>query len=81
MAVDTREKRMSMLNFGAGSHLHVTFEVDGAVDLDDRQHLLDCYSGVAFGSPAAGRIMSSSAGAGGLAGLGGLAGPGGGLAG
>ena len=51
MAVDTREKRFSMLNFGDGTHVHVTFEADGAVDLDDRQHLLDCYSGIAFGAP------------------------------
>ena len=48
MAIDTREKRMSMLNFGDGSHSHVSFEANGTVDLDDRQHLLDCYSGIAF---------------------------------
>jgi hypothetical protein len=48
MAIDTREKRFSMLNFGNGTHIHATFEADGAVDLDDRQHLLDCYSGIAF---------------------------------
>ena len=51
MAVDTREKRFSMLNFGDGTHIHATFEADGTVDLDDRQHLLDCYSGIAFGEP------------------------------
>lgn len=49
MAIDTREKRFSMLNFGDGGHVHATFEADGTVDLDDRQHLLDCYSGIAFG--------------------------------
>ena len=48
MAIDTREKRFSMLNFGDGTHVHATFEADGTVDLDDRQHLLDCYSGIAF---------------------------------
>ena len=48
MAIDTREKRFSMLNFGDGNHFHATFEADGTVDLDDRQHLLDCYSGIAF---------------------------------
>lgn len=53
MAVDTREKRFSMLNFGDGNHLYATFEADGAVDLDDRQHLLDCYSGIAFAAPTA----------------------------
>lgn len=51
MAIDTREKRFSMLNFGDGTHVHATFEADSSVDLDDRQHLLDCYSGIAFGSP------------------------------
>ena len=51
MAIDTREKRFSMLNFGDGTHLHATFEADSSVDLDDRQHLLDCYSGIAFDAP------------------------------
>lgn len=51
MAIDTREKRFSMLNFGDGAHIHATFEADGAVDLDDKQHLFDCYSGIAFGGP------------------------------
>ena len=50
MAVDTLEKRFSMLNFGAGDHSHLTFQVDGTIDLDDRQHLLDCYSGIVFAS-------------------------------
>jgi hypothetical protein len=52
MSVDTREKRFSMLNFGDGTHVHATFEADGAIDADDRQHLLDCYSGIAFAAPA-----------------------------
>ena len=61
MAVDTAEKRFSMLNFGDGSHIHVTFEVDGSIDLDDRQHLLDCYSGIGFDNPvaAAGPVAGS----------------------
>lgn len=48
MAIDTAEKRYSMLNFGAGPTLHLLFEADSAVDADDRQHLLDCYAGIAF---------------------------------
>ena len=48
MPVDTAEKRFSMLNFGDGTNVHLLFQVDGAVDLDDRQHLLDCYSGILF---------------------------------
>ncbi len=47
MAVDTRQKRMSMLNFGDGTNLHVLWEPDGTVDADDRLHLLDLYSGIA----------------------------------
>lgn len=58
MAVDTREKRFSMLGFGDGTHIHVTFEADSSVDLDDRQHLLDCYSGIAFAGGAAGGATS-----------------------
>ncbi len=54
MAVDTRQKRMSMLNFAEGSTTHVLFEADGTVDLDDMQHLLDCYSGIAFNSTVVG---------------------------
>lgn len=40
-----------MLNFGDGTHMHATFEADGSVDLDDRQHLLDLYSGIALAAP------------------------------
>ena len=60
MAIDTREKRFSMLNFGDGTHIHATFEADGAVNLDDRQHLLDCYSGIAFAAPGGVTIMSQT---------------------
>ena len=59
MAVDTAEKRFSMMNFGDGTTLHPLFEVDGAVDLDDRQHLLDCYSGIAFASTAVGLVAGT----------------------
>jgi hypothetical protein len=52
MAIDSREKRFSMLNFGDGTHVHATFEADASVDLDDRQHLLDLYSGIALASPS-----------------------------
>jgi hypothetical protein len=47
---------MSMLNFGDGTTLHVLFEADGTVDLDDRQHLLDLYSGIALGAPVAAAV-------------------------
>ncbi len=48
MAIDSKEKLLSMLNFGDGSTLHTLFEADGSVETDDKQHLLDCYSGIAF---------------------------------
>lgn len=55
MAIDSRERRFSMLNFGDGTHIHATVEADGTIDLDDRQHLLDCYSGIAFAGGAVAR--------------------------
>ena len=55
MAVDTRQKRMSMVSFGDGVVNHVLFEADaGGVKADDRLHLLGLYSGIALDSPAAG---------------------------
>ncbi len=51
MAIDTAEKRFSMLNFGSTGTVHLLFEPDGAVDADDRAHLLDLYSGIALGAP------------------------------
>jgi hypothetical protein len=59
MAVDTAEKRFSMMNLG-GSSPDILFEPDASVDLDDRQHLLDCYSGIAFGAPG-GVVLISQA--------------------
>ncbi len=54
MAVDTPHKRFSMINL-VTQHMHVypLFVEDGSVGLDDRQHLLDKYSGIAFDNPAA----------------------------
>ncbi len=54
MAIDTKEKRFSMLNFGDGTTLHLLPDPDGTIDSGDRQHLLDCYSGIAFGGAPAG---------------------------
>ncbi len=58
--IDTAEKRFSMLNFGDGAHLHVMFEPDGAVDLDDRQHLLDLYAGIALGGAVTPSLQRTS---------------------
>jgi hypothetical protein len=52
MAIDTRQKRFSIMNFSrAGPHVAL-FEADGTVDADDREHLLHLYSGIALASPA-----------------------------
>lgn len=56
MAVDSAEKRYSMIAFGDADQ--IIFEVDAAVDLDDRQHLLGCYSGIAFSGAVSGLIMN-----------------------
>lgn len=55
MAIDTIRKRISMLSFADGTTVYGTlFVPDGTVALDDKQHLLDCYGGIAFaGAPAA----------------------------
>lgn len=55
MPVDTAAKRFSMMNLGSYIHLVVLMPPDGTIGQGDRQHLLDCYSGVLFagGAPAA----------------------------
>ena len=49
MAVDTRAKRLSMLNFGGGGLLP---DPSGTVDAAARATLLNLYSGIALFSPA-----------------------------
>ena len=44
MAVDTAARRYSMINFGIQQSM-ILFEVEGAVDQDDRYQLLHTYSG------------------------------------
>lgn len=77
--VNTRAKRLSMLNFRSRGRLLPDPNTSG-VDQGERQTFLNKYSGVLFaGAPAGGRIMGSLAGKGGLAGVGGIAGQGGGM--
>lgn len=53
MPVDTRVKRLSMLNFGGEGISHLLLpDVSGAFDQGDRQTLLDCYSGILFAGGA-----------------------------
>lgn len=48
MAIDTQEKRLSLLSFGRpGFTLPVA---DGSLDTGDRQHFLGLYSGIDAGS-------------------------------
>jgi len=83
VSIDSKAKRMSMLSFASPLAWQHHFEVDGAVDGDDRAHLLHLFGGNTLNnpSPPTGRVMSSLAGSGGLASRGGIAGSGGGLAG
>jgi len=53
MAIDTKAKRMNMLSVANPIGWHALFEVDGAVDADDRAVLLHIYGGNALGAPVA----------------------------
>ena len=52
MAIDSKAKRMNMLSFASPLAWSHHFEVDGAVDADDRAHLLHLYGGNALDNPA-----------------------------
>ena len=52
MALDTKAKRIMMLNMASPTPSYTQlFEVDGAVDADDRGYLLHLYAGITFDSP------------------------------
>ena len=53
MAIDTKAKRMNMLSVANPIGWHALFEVDGAVDADDRAVLLHIYGGNALDGPVA----------------------------
>lgn len=50
MAVDTKEKRLSMMTFGAGAIAHTLPEPDSSIDAADKAHLLGLYGGLAVSS-------------------------------
>jgi hypothetical protein len=54
MAIDTRQKRFSMMNHTRVDLYINLFEADGSVDADDRAHLLHLYSGISLASPVQG---------------------------
>lgn len=62
MPIDTAAKRFSMMNLGSSIHLVVLMPPDGTIGQGDKQHLLDCYSGIDFAgaapAPEAGRSRS-----------------------
>jgi len=60
MSIDSKAKRMSMLSFASPLAWGHHFEVDGAVDADDRAHLLHIFGGNALNNPAAasGQLLS-----------------------
>ena len=60
MAIDTKAKRMAMLSFASPLAWQHHFEVDSAVDADDRAVLLHLYGGIAFDSPPAILIAKTS---------------------
>lgn len=78
MAIDTREKRASVVGINRLAGPSVT--VNASKDQEWRQEVGYSYSGIAAASPAGGRLMGAIAGHGGLAGHGGIAGRRGGLA-
>ncbi len=49
MAVDTRERRFSMMNFLDGLNLIMLQEPDGSVSKPDRATSLDLYAGIELG--------------------------------
>jgi len=42
----------------AGPQVHTLPDPTGTFDGGDRQHLLDCYSGIAFAAPAGATLMA-----------------------
>ena len=50
MAIDTRAKRVSMINFGEGDQ--ILFDPDNVVGAGDRAHMLGLYSGISLDLPS-----------------------------
>lgn len=56
MAVDSKDKRLSMLNFGDGGVLLP--DSDGSIDVEDRAFLLGLYVGISLGAIAVGTVST-----------------------
>jgi len=57
MAIDTKAKRMSMLSFASPLAWQHHYIPDGAIDADDRMHLLHMYGGLFAAAVAGTRRM------------------------
>lgn len=51
MAIDTTEKKLSLIGFGRSHRLTLPF-ADGSLDQGDRQHLIGLYAGILAGAVA-----------------------------
>jgi hypothetical protein len=52
MAIESKAKRWSMMNFASPIHHHPLFEPDGAIDADDRSVMNNLYGGIALDNPS-----------------------------
>ncbi len=48
-----------MMNFASPIHFAPMFEPDGAINADDRAHMINLYSGIALDSPGGGPTVIS----------------------
>lgn len=61
MAIDTKAKRFSILNFGsAEGGAELLIDPDGTIGSGDQYHLLDLYSGITLDAPG-GTVLISQA--------------------
>jgi len=59
MAIDTKTKRLAMINFGSGIGIHTLPEPDSSIDSDDRFHLLDTFKPAVFVPPVGQAVPGS----------------------
>ncbi len=59
MAIDSRQKRFSMMSFGSPIRFYALNEADGTIDADDKYHLLNLYSGITLdGAPEVSGLLT-----------------------
>jgi len=57
MAIDTTEKKLSLMTFGDPTPETLPF-ADGSLDVGDKQHFLNLYSGITAGAPGGVTLMA-----------------------